>query len=369
MTNQCNLRCTYCDWKKDKYVPVKEREIANVRRNLNAVRKTMEENYPEVCLIEYSGGEPLVHPEIINELLKTFPDKWIRIITNGVAVNDEVLSAIAAHGKTYLSISLDGHLLEANYARFQNNEKLFQQVLDNIDKTVKKKIPITILCTLNQYNIDYFEDYVNFLQNKYDNEIRQGMFVMAAHYVTSYDKDNGLPSREQVDKFIDFVENRGMKLPIIKNAETHYRSLMHFAENREKLYPCRINQWNISMHFRKNEIIENGRFLSFGCGMRGVMENGTFCVNDKQDIEKLNSIVLSDSYLERFDKLYANAADGTIDEVTGQVVDSCCKKCFVDWSYIDYILNGVVDYNTAENWFVMFKDEKVKNFVQEYLKK
>jgi hypothetical protein len=41
-------------------------------------------------------------------------------------------------------------------------------------------------------------------------------------------------------------------------------------------------------------------------------------------------------------------------------------ECFVDWVAIDLILNGVISLSQAENWFIMFSDSKIKNFIESY---
>lgn len=366
MTNQCNLRCSYCDWVKDEYIALGKNEISNVRRNLSSIKKVLDENYKEIQLIEYSGGEPLVYPEIVNILLEQFKDKWIRIITNGVAINDDILSSVSNHGKTFLAISLDGCNLEANNARFQGNNKLFQHVLKNIDKVVERKIPLMLLCTLSKYNIDYFPDYIEYLQNKYSEAIEAGMLVMPTHYVTNYSKDNGVPSKEQVEKFEKFINGKGMDYPIISNIKEHYYCLIQYAKHNPKPYGCKINEWNISMHFRKNEIIDAGKFLNFGCGMRGVEENGFFNINDKKDVDTMINIINSPDYYMDFENQSSEALHK--DRLSGynDLDENCYGKCFVDWTIIDLILRGIVNYEDAKKWFVMFRSQSVEKFVMEY---
>lgn len=75
MTNQCNLRCTYCVWEKEEYKSLTQEEYKIAKNNLEETRKLIDSNYPEVCLVQYSGGEPFLYPEIINYVLEIFKNK------------------------------------------------------------------------------------------------------------------------------------------------------------------------------------------------------------------------------------------------------------------------------------------------------
>ena len=39
MTNQCNLRCTYCDWEKEEYKSLTQEEYKIAKNNLEETRK------------------------------------------------------------------------------------------------------------------------------------------------------------------------------------------------------------------------------------------------------------------------------------------------------------------------------------------
>lgn len=362
MTNQCNLRCTYCDWEKDKYKKLSRDEISNAKQHLTKIKKLIDLNFPEIGIVQYSGGEPLLYPEILNDVLTIFSDKWIRINTNGILLQDDMLNKIKKHGKTYIAISLDGSSLTSNYPRFRNNSEVLGKVLENIDKVVKLKIPLMILCTLNKYNIDKFHEFVDFLSIKYINEIQEGMLVMPAHSVTNYSKDNGVPILEAIDRFSTFLDTSMDKYQILNSIKEHYNGLIYYMKNKARESSCSVYDWSLSMHFRKNEIIEDGNFLSFGCGMRGVHELGLFNINNDKHIEKFLTKVAS--YKETKNIQSYN----TVDQVSeyNRLNDNCEGKCFPDWVIFDMILSGKVSLDNAEKWFVLFRDENIKKIIQNY---
>lgn len=120
------------------------------------------------------------------------------------------------------------------------------------------------------------------------------------------------------------------------------------------------------MHFRGNHIVEDGKFLSFGCGMRGVLELGLFDINSPDDTREYSEIVTHENFLSDFE---ANVKSNQHhDRLTGfnDLDENCYGKCFVDWTSIDLIINHKITYTAAEKWFVLFRDPNIKNFILNY---
>lgn len=353
MTNYCNLDCDYCDWEKNKIFPLSEAQVCSMKKNLLSLRKFVDQNYPEIQLVEYSGGEPFVYPDVVFELMKTFPDKWIRVITNGTLIKDEYIEKFKQHGKVFLAVSLDGYTLEANKVRFHESEKLFQTAVGTIDKLVKAKIPVMILCTLSQKNVKEFESYITYLEKNYPEAIENGMLVLPAHSVCDYGKDRDRVKGVECEEFIDLVKNHSEEHPIIGKMKKHYESLAYFLKDQRRFHPCKLYDWSVSVHFRGKEIVEDGNFYCFGCGMRGIVDLGIKNINE-------------DSQMQQFVEKIAPQKMHDIFENPLLAPFQCRKECFVDWEAFDLLLNGDVTIEEAENWFVLFQDEKVKKFVEQY---
>jgi sulfatase maturation enzyme AslB (radical SAM superfamily) len=353
MTNYCNLRCNYCDWEKCAIPSLTQEDILMARRHLTSVREFSNKHFPEIVLVEYTGGEPFLFPELLTEVFSTFEDKWIRIITNGILLNKQHLDTLARHRKSILGISLDGNTMESNRSRFHNKHALFSKVLHNIDQIVEQQIPLMLLCTIHAQNIDAFPDYVAWIESRYAGAISAGRLVMPAHVIISYTKDNGTPSPAQVNRLADFIDTEIERHPLMNNIEGHYRSLSHLLRHNTRVTPCRVFQWAVSMHFRKNNIISDGQFMGFGCGMRGKLDLGMFNVQ-------------SEECLTDFRRHLADPAiNGAFLKVNESLHD-CQRHCFVDWVGIDMILSKQIDLNTAGDWFVFFKDPTVCRFIENY---
>lgn len=362
MTSQCNMRCSYCDWQKDKFITMDEVQFETACKHLEQVKDLINKEYSDIAIVQYSGGEPLLYPDILFHVLKLFKDKWIRINTNGVLITDEILEKVKEHGKTYIAVSLDGITYEPNKARFGENKQLFEKVLKNIDRIVEKKIPLMILCTLSKNNIDQFPEFIEKLSEKYEETINDGLLVMPTHAVTSYSKDNGAANEEQIMRFKSYIESAIDKYSILNNLSLHYKNLVSYLETQKRMYQCSVYDWSLSVHFRKNHLIEDGRFLSFGCGMRGVHELGLFSV--EEDKEKQLLVEKVANYKKDYHEGECQV-EGQVSEYN-QLNERCENKCFPDWVIFDLVFSGQVSYEDAKKWFVLFRDpameEKYRNY-------
>lgn len=354
MTNYCNLNCSYCDWEKNKIEPLTNEEKLNLRRNITNLKKFVDNNYPELQLIEYSGGEPFVYPEVIFELMNQFNNKWIRIITNGLLLKDEYIEKIKQHEKTYIAVSLDGHKLELNDARFYGNKKYFDKVIETIDKLVANKIPTMILCTVTKKNLKEVPAYIQFLEERYAKAIKNALLTLPAHSVCDYGKDRGRAECEESDKFIDYLKNNATKHPIIYKMPMHYANLAYFLKEKERFRNCHLYNWSIAVHFRGREIVRDGNFYSFGCGMRGINDFGIKNINVESDMLKYKQEIET----KNLKNIFENPLKAPY---------QCKKECFVDWEPFDLVLDGIVDLDVAANWFVIFKDKNVQKFVRDYI--
>ena len=362
MTSQCNLNCNYCDWQKDSNFDLSEEQLANAKKHLRKIREVIDRKYSDIALVQYSGGEPLLYPDILEEVFHVFHDKWIRINTNATLLTDEIIKMAKDHGKVYIAVSLDGATLSANFPRVKGNRETFETILKNVDKVVKNEVPLMVLCTLNQQNIREFPVLVDYLTEHYEDAIEKGMLVMPTHSVTSYSKDNGTPDTEVITQFCKYIDENVDKYKVLSNIRAHYENLEHYLVHREREVKCSIYDWSLSMHFRKNDMIDSGKFLSFGCGMRGVHELGYFDINREEEIQELSEKV---AHYDINRKLgYYNSSE-QISEYN-LLNDNCSGKCFPDWVVFDLILQEKISLEAAANWFVLFKETKMQGLVKKY---
>ena len=356
MTDACNLRCKYCDWKFAPHIPsLSPGQTATARATCRRIRDLVDSDFPEIQLVEYSGGEPLLYPEITEAILETFPDKWIRLPTNGLRITPSILAGIRHHGKAYLAISIDGPDLPANALRFGRNRNLLRLALHACDDALGSGIPVMILCTLTSRNIGSFPRFVRFLQSEYHQQILDARLVMAAHVVTAYrDAMSSLvPNDIQAQDFATFIDREAHIYPILERIQPHYEHLAYFLTRRHRFSCCRIFTWLVSLHFLDRALVSTGVFRGYRCGMRGVGSLGEFLIDDGKS-------------LESFVKLASNnqACDRSWSPLHTPMI--CCSTCFVDWVVFDLILSAEISLHGAAEWFLPFRDQAVQGFVSRF---
>ena len=356
MTNACNLRCKYCDWTFSPHIPpLSPGQAARARATCSRIRDLVDSAFPEIQLVEYSGGEPLLYPEITEAILQTFPDKWIRLPTNGLRITPSILAQLSQHRRAFLAISIDGPDLAANALRFGRNRNLLRRALHACGDALASGIPVMILCTLTSRNIDAFPRFVRFLQSEYHQQILDARLVMAAHVVTAYrDAMSSLvPSNIQAQDFARFIDCDAHAYPIIERIRPHYEHLAYFLTRQHRFSPCRIFTWLLSVHFLDRALVSSGVFRGYRCGMRGVGDMGEFQIDDTQSWERF--VELTSSNLAR-DPFWSPLQTPMI----------CRSACFVDWVVFDLILSAEISPQRAADWFLPFRDPDVQDFVARF---
>lgn len=336
--NHCSLDCSYCDWEKQPFSPLTELELVRVRRHLQAALIFIQCHYPNAQVIEYSGGEPYVHPKVVELVLEIFKDYWVRINTNGLHIDGTALEALKAHGRVYLALSLDGHTLEANSYRVRSQKQL-DRIIEGLKNALEAKIPVALLCTIHDRNIDGFVDFVDWLEQNWLSEIKQGRLMMAAHRMSSYGRPHPFPSPAQKQRMGEAMA--GSSSPVILPIREHYEAMWDDDS------PCTIYRWAASMHFLGNSLATAGRFTSFRCGMRGVAPIGEFALDQEMEWDS-----------------FSRAASLSV-----QMDFSFYRcRCFVDWRAFDLIFSGVIPMERAKKWFLPIQDQRVQQWVRDYQK-
>lgn len=336
MTNYCNLNCDYCDWEKETPYHLEKDDMDRVREHLSQSYIFIQRHFPRACMIEYSGGEPYMYPEIVSELLHTFPEYWVRIITNGLLITEHDINRLKCHGKAFLAVSLDGETVDKNKNRFQDEKKL-NRILNNIDALLLAKVPVMILCVLNYDNIDGFPEFLRYVTGRWADAIERGLLILPAHWLDEYRTSHRKASEEQIEHLKERLED--FDLPVYERIKEHYQAL--FVRHRR----CYIYRWSASIHFYREALASTGEFRAFRCGMRGIGPVGRFLIG--KEVEK-------DTYSEVF---------GEANEIHFRAFHC---GCFVDWVSFDLVFCGIIPLERAKEWFVLFRDKKVKKWIADY---
>ena len=181
----CNLRCTHC--------PIGTRQDVNKRGNMtNRVWcKIVEElkSYNNVnVVVLYHGGEPFFNKNIFSmiDTLKSMGIPFVKIVTNGTLIKDEMLPEIIKSGLDSIEFSLDGLSPE------ENNQIRIGSDYYQVASTIKKLLSLKNNLRANKPDI-----FIANTQIPTESDIKKNVQVSTPKYL--------------LDDFSDFEGKIGFK--------------------------------------------------------------------------------------------------------------------------------------------------------------
>ncbi|MGQ4875773.1 MAG: radical SAM protein [Promethearchaeia archaeon] len=214
ITTNCDLNCKHCfldfttNEKKDMELEMFEYIIQSLK----------------LKSLSLYGGEPLLHPqfkEIIN-ILKQKRIKYISLFTNGMNLNDDILTFLERNlPKIELLVSLDGFKETHDFIR--NKEGSFERVVNNIKNATHRKFKVIINLCLNKLNASKLEEFFLFAKKLGVAGIRTDMMLF-----------EGRAKREMKEYFIDFDDVNEVK----QNLANSSRKSFYREANLKKIAKC-----------------------------------------------------------------------------------------------------------------------------------
>lgn len=146
LTLACNLRCKHCGSSAGQPRPAELTKEEALK---------ICDQFPELLVreVDFTGGEPLLRSDW-KDIALYLMDMGIttKILTNGIALDSNAVSAIKDAGVRGVGISLDG--LERTHDSIRGYQGSFRHVLKGIEMVLKAGIPLTVITTANSFNID-----------------------------------------------------------------------------------------------------------------------------------------------------------------------------------------------------------------------
>jgi len=144
VTNLCNLRCKHCY--QDDFSRKSDLDWAGLKKICGNLLDTMREWGKTAC-IHLTGGEPLLKPDLFPLLARLDRHPMVKelgIITNGLAIDQEMMKRLSAFSKLEkIKISLDGGDAETNDSVRQKGA--FHKVMENFP-LIKEGGKFEMLC-------------------------------------------------------------------------------------------------------------------------------------------------------------------------------------------------------------------------------
>jgi radical SAM protein with 4Fe4S-binding SPASM domain len=157
VTAACNLNCIHCHAASGK-PDAHELSTDEGKRLIDQLAEV-----DGFRTLVYSGGEPLVRPDIF-DLLKHSKDVGFAniIATNGILIDEEMAWKLKEHGVVCNAISIDASDPDIhNFVR--NSPKAFDLALRAIEATRKAGILLQINTTAMEYNMENLSDLIDFV--------------------------------------------------------------------------------------------------------------------------------------------------------------------------------------------------------------
>ncbi len=159
MTRRCNLKCVHC------YAQSEDIDYKNELTHEQSL--AMMDDLAEfgVPVLLFSGGEPLVHPRLI-EYAQYAVSKGMRAVisTNGTLITKEKAKALKEVGLSYVGISLDG--LEETHDKFRGVKGSFKKAMKAIDNCQEAGIKVGLRFTINKRNVQDIPGVFDLLEEK-----------------------------------------------------------------------------------------------------------------------------------------------------------------------------------------------------------
>ncbi len=142
ITERCDLRCAHCFVSATRHGI--DMQLDDIRHRL--IPQLLQSR---VCRVTLTGGEPLLHPELI-EIVRSLREHSISVglCTNGYGVGPHLADRLAQFEDVHVNVSLDG-FSAASHGKFRGRLDAFEKTRDAIVLLASRRLLQGILVTPN----------------------------------------------------------------------------------------------------------------------------------------------------------------------------------------------------------------------------
>ena len=167
ITNQCNLRCTYCYV----YKTPDKMNVGTAQKAVEKIFQAAKKHGFEKITFKFSGGEALLELrtvlEVVNQARALGKEYGLEVdfvvLTNGVLLTEEVAKTLKEN-KLRAMISLDGLGEYHDRTRvFADGRGSFKEVEKGIEYLQKFKVPFNVSITITSKNIENIPELTKYL--------------------------------------------------------------------------------------------------------------------------------------------------------------------------------------------------------------
>jgi len=329
-TMNCNFKCWYCYETHIKASKMSQDTILSVTKFVDNL--LIEKENLEYFHLSWFGGEPLLYFDktVLPLLENVYPKMMERKIkfssgftTNGLLINQKMLSSCKDFGVNHFQITLDGHRERHNQVRYISKEKgSYDEIVKNIILCLKNKFSVGVRLNVSEETIEtlpnIIEDFIKITkaEKKYLN--------FSFHEVWQEKKDIHSDIQSIVDMFRSKGVNtlyKGVNLDTVKNScyadkKNHatlnyngeiFKCTARDFESKSKeghLNENGVIEWNEKFEDRMNSKFKNPPCLNCsilpicngGCSQQAIEHKGVdYCIHNFDENKKLD--IIKDKFL------------------------------------------------------------------------
>lgn len=240
ITSACNLRCKHCLSDSGKPHP-KELNTEKAKRLIDTLEKM------KVFNIDFSGGEPLIRPDIF-ELLEYASQKkmCISLLTNGSLITKEIIDRLKNTNIFYLQLSIDG--IERTHDDFRGIKGSYNRTIRAIKLLRDADFGVVISSAVTKQNIDEIPKIIDMATDLGVSSYKTTLFMPSGRGKKNIDEL--LLTQQDVKKFnfmmIEKKKEIGNKIDI--SIETDYPWLVEstsrkYSKSLEAVDSSKIGCW------------------------------------------------------------------------------------------------------------------------------
>ena len=254
VTYACNLHCKHCyatagkPWKDELTTEEAKRAIDIFDR-------------AGVTIIAFSGGEPLVRPDIM-ELARYATDKgiYVAMATNGTLITKEKAKEMKEAGVQFVQISLDG-IDAKTHDEFRGMKGAFDKTVQGIKNAVAEGFFVEISTTVTRYNYKQLPDIIQFGEDLGANWFMAYNFIPTGRGKEIFEMDLSPGEREEALKMLWGELRKGRKINVLSTAPQFARvALQHEEGESQKIVPTHFYNPKLA-----GQLVDLAEFIG-GCG-------------------------------------------------------------------------------------------------------
>ncbi len=223
VTTACNLKCKHCystSGKKGK----DELNTEDAKRAIDIMAKA------GVTILAFSGGEPLVRPDIF-ELTRYAADKgmYVAMATNATLITKEVARKMKEAGVQFVQISLDGATPEV-HDEFRGVKGAFEKTVRGIKNCVEEGFFVEVSTTATHFNYKQIPEIIDLCEQLRVNWFMVYNFVPTGRGRFIVENDLTPEEREELLKML-WQRQKTSSVQILSTAPQFARVALQQEEN------------------------------------------------------------------------------------------------------------------------------------------